>query len=89
LGGLVNTIIISPRRWGKSTLVSHAAAVIKEETAIKVVHLDIFNIRNEQEFYHNLASEVLKVTANGWEELVNNVKKILTKASTKNIFFAR
>ncbi len=85
--GLVNTIIISPRRWGKSTLVRHAAAFSKQEAkGIKVIHLDIFNIRNEREFYRILANEVLKSTSNGWEEFVKNAKKFLAKLVPKISF---
>jgi hypothetical protein len=85
--GLVNTIIISPRRWGKSTLVRHAAAFSKQEAKeIKVIHLDIFNIRNEREFYRILANEVLKSTSNGWEEFVKNAKKFLAKLVPKISF---
>ncbi len=43
---LINTVIISPRRWGKTSLVKFAAeSVIRENRKLKVIHLDIFNIR--------------------------------------------
>lgn len=75
---LVNTIIISPRRWGKTSLVKHAASVAtKENKRLKIVHLDIFNIRSEYEFYLLLANEVLKATSSGWDEFMKNTRVFL------------
>ena len=62
--GLVNTVLISPRRWGKSSLVQKSA--IDAMSADKNLHfcfLDAFNIRTEEQFYLALASEVLKISA--------------------------
>src|SRR5690554_6353422 len=70
---LVNTIIISPRRWGKTSLVKVAASLAtRENKKLKIVHLDIFNIRSEYDFYLLLANEVLKATSSGRDELVRN-----------------
>ena len=44
---LINTIIISPRRWGKSSLVNKAAKVAMEQDKnLMVCHIDLFNVRN-------------------------------------------
>ena len=54
---LINTVIISPRRWGKTSLVKMAAlSAIRENRKLKIVHLDIFNIRSEYEFPRRLSS---------------------------------
>lgn len=75
---LINTVIISPRRWGKTSLVKMAAlSAIRENRKLKVVHLDIFNIRSEYEFYLLLVNEVLKATSSGWDELVKNTRLFL------------
>lgn len=75
---LINTVIISPRRWGKTSLVKMAAlSAIRENRKLKIVHLDIFNIRSEYEFYLLLANEVLKATSSGWDELVKNTRLFL------------
>jgi len=76
--GLVNTVLISPRRWGKSSLVQRAA----EESMItdKSLHfcfLDAFNIRTEEQFYQALASEMLKISATKIELLLENAKRFL------------
>lgn len=75
---LVNTIIISPRRWGKTSLVKQASRLaVKENRNLKIVHLDIFNIRSEFEFYLLLANEVLKATSSSWDEMVKNTRHFL------------
>ena len=46
---LVNTIIISPRRWGKSSLVNKAAKLaMAQDDKLRICHIDLFNIRSEQ-----------------------------------------
>ena len=84
---LINTTIISPRRWGKTSLVESAAKTIMAENAkIKVCLLDIFNVRSETEFYEHFAKEVLKATANKWEEMATNAKKFLSQLAPKIAF---
>lgn len=68
---LVNTIIISPRRWGKSSLVTKVTKELAEESSnLRICAIDLFNVRTEEEFYHLLAREILKVTSSKWEEAV-------------------
>lgn len=75
---LINTVIISPRRWGKTSLVNKAAQVVTEENqTILVCQIDIFNCRTEEEFYIAYANAVLKVATSAWEEFVAGVKKYL------------
>jgi len=76
--GLVNTVLISPRRWGKSSLVQKSA--LEAMSADKNLHfcfLDAFNIRTEEQFYHALASEVLKISASKVEVLIENAKRFM------------
>ena len=48
---LINTIIISPRRWGKSSLVNKAANLaMKQNNKLRICHIDLFNVRNEEHF---------------------------------------
>ena len=76
--GLVNTVLISPRRWGKSSLVQRVA---EESMAMdKDLHfcfLDAFNIRTEDQFYQALATEMLKISATKFELLLENAKRLL------------
>jgi len=74
---LVNTTIISPRRWGKTSLVEHVARNIRTEQ-IKICMIDVFNVRSESEFYEHFAKGVLSGTSSRWEELIDNAKKFLS-----------
>ena len=59
---LTNTIIISPRRWGKSSLVTHAAKqLLASEGDVKLCMIDLFNVREEEEFYTLLAKKVFNI----------------------------
>lgn len=74
----LNTILISPRRWGKSSLVNRAVERIsKADNALKVCRLDMFNIRTEKEFYESFVREVLRSTSGKWEEWISHGKNFL------------
>ena len=84
---LVNVTLISPRRWGKSSLVENTAyRVMSENSKIKVCLLDIFSVRSEAEFYEHYAKGILKATSNKWEEMVDNAKEFLSRLVPKITF---
>jgi hypothetical protein len=72
----VNSILISPRRWGKTSLVRKTGELAQSES-IKVVNIDVFSCKNTSDFYQLLATEVIKQTSSRWEEWVENAKKFL------------
>lgn len=75
MAGGINTILISPRRWGKSSLVEQAAIELRSERKnARVAIMDMFTCGSLQEFLENLSREVLKATSNKWEEQVRNAK---------------
>ena len=76
--GLVNSVLISPRRWGKSSLVQKAALeAMSVDNDLHFCFLDVFNIRTEEQFYLTLASEVLKISATKLEVLLENAKRLM------------
>ena len=84
---LINTTIVSPRRWGKTSLVENVAEKIRTENKeIKVCMLDIFSVRSEMEFYEHFAQGVLKGTSSRWEEMAENAKKFLSHLLPKITF---
>ncbi len=84
---LINTIIISPRRWGKSSLVYKAAQVAqKEEADLRVCPIDLFNVRTEEQFYQELARAVIVSTATKWEEIVSDATRFLSRFVPKISF---
>jgi hypothetical protein len=78
----VNTILISPRRWGKSSLVEKVRAQMHAKDHV-VVMLDMFPIRNEDEFYTQFSTAVLKATANKLEAWMEIAKKYLKLVKPK------
>ena len=78
---LINTIIISPRRWGKSSLVNKAAKLaMAQESNLRICHIDLFNVRSEEHFYSLLAQKVIAATSTKWEEVKHNPDEVLDLA---------
>ncbi|MBR5955598.1 MAG: ATP-binding protein [Bacteroidales bacterium] len=75
----INTIIISPRRWGKSSLVHKAAAIAQDEDSrLRVCTIDLFNVKTEEQFYTSFAESIIKATSSKWDEAVENAKKFFS-----------
>ncbi|RLD56339.1 MAG: ATPase [Bacteroidetes bacterium] len=82
-----NTILISPRRWGKSSLVKKAGDELgKANEKIKVVHIDMFNIRTEEDFYQAFSEKAIKAVSGKLEDLVANSRKFLKQWLPKITF---
>jgi len=76
----VNTIIISPRRWGKTSLVNRVVQMLQQKNKqICICQVDIFNCHTEDEFYKAYANTVLKANSTAWEDFIANAKKYLTR----------
>ena len=69
----VNTVLISPRRWGKTSLVQKVCHLAQSDK-LKVVYLDIFSCRSDKDFYDTFAAAVLKQTSSKLDEWLENVK---------------
>lgn len=78
----VNTVLISPRRWGKTSLVQKACSIAQSDK-LKIVYLDIFSCRSERDFYDAFASAVLKQTSSKIEEWLENAKQLLSRISPR------
>lgn len=74
----LNTMIISPRRWGKTSLVKRASAQTeKDHPQIKICHIDLFAVNSEQEFYEKLLIRVVQQSEVKWQNWVKTVKQFL------------
>ena len=78
----VNTILISPRRTGKTSLVYRAVEQITDPS-VKIVMMDIYDCRDEYEFYERFASAVLKGLASKAEQAMTLAKSFLFCLSPK------
>ena len=81
----INTILISPRRWGKTSLVKR---VIREcdDPSVKFVFIDVFQCKSEFDFCRVFAREVIKQTSSVIEEWVAMAKGFLSNISPKFSF---
>lgn len=69
----INTILISPRRWGKSSLVKEAAeTLVSKNRKIQFCFIDMFSIKSEEQFYEIFSSEVIKCSSAKMEEWARN-----------------
>ena len=74
----VNTILISPRRWGKSSLVEHASHLaLKKNKKIKFCFIDLNNVRTEEQFYQYFSTVILRTSSGKTKELLENVRTFL------------
>ena len=81
----INTILISPRRWGKTSLVKKVIGEI-DNSAIKVVFIDVFQCKSEYDFYKLFATSVIKKTSSKLEEGMEMAKGFLANISPKFSF---
>jgi AAA+ ATPase superfamily predicted ATPase len=80
----INTMLISPRRLGKTSLVKAAMAELERETSdIKVCFIDAFAIKSEEDFYQTFTRELIKTVSNKWTTWMATAKKLLMAFSPK------
>mgnify|MGYP000160053589 FL=1 len=79
----VNTILISPRRWGKTSLVRKVCRLAQSEE-LKIVYLDIFSCRSDDDFY--AASAVLNQTSSKAEEWMEHIRQFMSRINPKVSF---
>ena len=81
----INTILISPRRWGKTSLVKKVAGGL-DRADLKVVFIDVFQCKSEYDFYRMFATSVIRQTSSRMEEWVEMAKGFLANISPKLSF---
>lgn len=81
----INVILISPRRMGKTSLIKKVISEM-DSPEIKVVYMDIYDCRSEYDFYNRFAETMMKSTGNQLEQVMENIKRFLVRASPKLSF---
>lgn len=81
----VNSILISPRRMGKTSLVKKVKS-LAENAKLKIVYVDIYKCRTEYEFYEKYASAIIQATSTKMEKMVADAKEFLLGVSPKIVF---
>ena len=76
LRGGINTMLISPRRWGKSSLVEKTVSLIrKSDKDVRIAVIDMFTVGSAEQFLEKFARETVKCSSAKWEEWVKNAKQ--------------
>jgi hypothetical protein len=74
----LNTMIISPRRWGKTSLVKRASAITETDNKqVRICHIDLFTVNSEQQFYEQLLTRVVKKSETKWQNWVKTASQYL------------
>ena len=74
----INTILISPRRMGKTSLVKKVISQITSPD-IKIIPMDIYDCRNEYDFINRFASTIMKHTAGKMDLVASTVREFLSR----------
>lgn len=72
----MNSILISPRRIGKTSLVKKVKSLTENQERI-VVFMDIYKCRSEYEFYEKFASSVIQATSTKMDQMVQTAKEFI------------
>ena len=72
-----NTVIISPRRWGKSSLIRQVALDMSREKKVRFAFVDLFHVRTEQEFLERTIEAVIKAMGKTMAERLTDVKTFI------------
>lgn len=83
---LTNTAIISPRRWGKSSLVNKVVDIVSEDSGYMIVRMNVFKCDDEQEFYALFAKSVMEQISSSVEALIANSREFLSHLLPKVSF---
>lgn len=81
----VNTILISPRRWGKTSLVKKVIETVNNKE-IKTIFIDVFQCKSEYEFCRTFATAIIKQTSSKLDDWVEMAKNLLSNISPKFSF---
>ena len=81
----INTIIISPRRMGKTSLVDKVAGIVACDE-IRVARMDAFACRSERDFANAFVTAVIKATSTRLDEWIQNTKTFISHLVPKISF---
>jgi hypothetical protein len=81
----VNSILISPRRMGKTSLVKKVMSLMDDKD-IKVVFMDIYKCRSEYDFYEKFAASIIQGTATKTDRMIANAKEFLLTVTPRIIY---
>ncbi|MCC8115248.1 MAG: ATP-binding protein [Bacteroidales bacterium] len=79
----INTILISPRRMGKTSVVQKAITSMQDHPDVITVYMDIYDCRSEYDFYNRFAAAIIQQTATRADQWLENAKTFLSRITPK------
>ncbi len=74
---LTNTVLISPRRWGKSSLVKRSTQIFeKKHKNYRTCFIDLYKVRSEPSFYQLYAESIINATSSRLEDTLKMVRSL-------------
>jgi uncharacterized protein len=78
----LNTIIISPRRYGKTSLVNKAISSLSDSSIVPVF-IDIYDCRDEFDFYNRFSEATLKQASSSLDAALKNISDFIGRIAPK------
>lgn len=78
----MNSILISPRRIGKTSLVKKVKSLTEGKKRI-VVFMDIYKCRTEYDFYEKFAASIIQATSTKMEQMLQMAKEFIMSITPK------
>ena len=78
----INTVLMAPRRWGKTSLVKRTMSEVKNDY-IKIIYIDAYFCRNEYDFYNHFAECILHQTNSKFEQWAETAGEFLMRLTPK------
>jgi hypothetical protein len=72
-----NTVIISPRRWGKSSLIRQVALDMQRDKSVRFAFVDLFHVRTEQDFLERTIEATIKALGKTMDQRMADVKEFI------------
>lgn len=78
----LNSILISPRRIGKTSLVKKVKGLTENKKRV-VVFMDIYKCRTEYDFYEKYASSIIQATSSKMDQMLQTAKEFIMSITPK------
>lgn len=71
----INTVLISPRRWGKSSLIKYLSKKMSKNKQLNFILIDLFRFSDELEFYEGCIKAFLQAGSSKSSDQENLIRK--------------
>lgn len=82
----IHTVVMGPRRIGKTSLVRKITAEYSGLSYYRFCYIDAYKVQDEEGFYNYFASEVIRACSNNVDEAFEYSRQFMAKSSSKLAF---